>query len=109
MELHKNKTQKEAIDALDRMLNYCEEIDYHIEPEERTGYKMFPDYQIVSDVLHKLDTKAIRAAAIEEFAERLTKYYNSLKGKIVTDSIIYFINVIAEELKEKDNEQKKAD
>lgn len=104
-----NRTQKEAIAALDRMLNYCEEIDHHIEPEERTGYKMFPDYKIVNDALHELDTTAIRTAAIDEFAERLTKYYNSLKGKIVTDSIIYFINVIAEELKEKDNEQEKAD
>lgn len=104
-----NRTQKEAIAALDRMLNFCEEIDHHIEPEERTGYKMFPDYKIVNDALHELDPEAIRAAAIDEFAERLTKYYTCLKGKTISDSIIYFINVIAEELKEKDNEPRKAD
>ena len=34
---------REAIDALDRISNYCEEIDHHIPEEERTGYKMNPD------------------------------------------------------------------
>lgn len=53
----------------------------------------------------ELDTKAIRAAAIDEFAERLTKYYTNLKGTTITSAVVFFINVIAEELKEKDDER----
>lgn len=41
----------DAIDALDRIFNYCEEIDHHIPEEERTGYKMFPDVMKISTFL----------------------------------------------------------
>ena len=41
----------EAIDALDRIFNYCEEIDHHIPEEERTGYKMYPDVEKISTFL----------------------------------------------------------
>ena len=43
--------RREAIDALDRIFNYCEEIDHHIPEEERTGYKMYPDVQKISTFL----------------------------------------------------------
>lgn len=38
-------TVKEANEALDRLFDYCEEIDNHIPEEERTGYAMLPDIQ----------------------------------------------------------------
>lgn len=36
-------TKEEALEALDRILNYCEEIDLHLPEEEQTGYCMFKD------------------------------------------------------------------
>ena len=44
--------RKEAIDALDRIHNYCEGIDNHIPEEERTGYKMYPDVHKIFDFLY---------------------------------------------------------
>lgn len=35
----------EALKALDDIFNYCEEIDYSIPENERSGYKMLPDIQ----------------------------------------------------------------
>lgn len=32
-----------ALDALNRISNYCEEIDLHLPEEERTGYSMLED------------------------------------------------------------------
>ena len=48
-------TNDQAREALDRILNFCEEIDHHIAPDEQTGYKMFPDWKIVSDYLNEAD------------------------------------------------------
>lgn len=44
--------RKQAIEALGRIHNYCEEIDYHCPEEERTGYKMLPDVLLISNFLH---------------------------------------------------------
>lgn len=46
-------SKDEAIKALDRIWNFCEEIDFHLTPEERTGYKMLPDYQTVRKYLEE--------------------------------------------------------
>lgn len=46
------KERAEAIDALGRIHNYCEEIDHHIPEEERTGYKMYPDVKKIFDFLY---------------------------------------------------------
>lgn len=43
-----------ALEAMDRIFNYCEEIDNHITEEERTGYKMLPDVNLVTRELHRL-------------------------------------------------------
>lgn len=43
--------RREAIEALDRIFNYCEEIDHHIPEEERTSYKMYPDVVKISNFL----------------------------------------------------------
>lgn len=48
-------TNEQAREALDRILNFCEEIDNHIPPDETTGYKMLPDYFIVSRYLNEAD------------------------------------------------------
>lgn len=42
---------QEAIDALDRIWNYCEEIDYSLPDNEKTGYKMLPDVTIIRNYL----------------------------------------------------------
>lgn len=42
-----NITKEQALEAMNRIFNYCEEIDWHIPEEERTGYHMLPDVQLV--------------------------------------------------------------
>ena len=39
--------RKQALEAMERIFNYCEEIDLHIPEDERTGYNMLPDVQLV--------------------------------------------------------------
>ena len=48
--------RQEAIDALDRIFDRCEEIEAHL-PEgdpDRTGYKMYPDYMTVWKYLRQV-------------------------------------------------------
>ena len=40
-----------ALEALDRIFNYCEEIDLHIPEEEQTGYSMNDDVAIIREAL----------------------------------------------------------
>ena len=40
-----------ALEALDRIFNYCEEIDLHIPKEEQTGYDMLVDINIIREAL----------------------------------------------------------
>ena len=42
-------TQEEAIKTVDRIFNYCEEIDWHLPEEEQTGYEMSPDINAVAE------------------------------------------------------------
>lgn len=42
-----NITKEQALEAMNRIFNYCEEIDWHIPEDERTGYNMLPDVQLV--------------------------------------------------------------
>ena len=42
--------------------------------------------------------ESIRAEAITEFAERLKRFYNSLKGQSPTPAIVYHIDQIKNEL-----------
>ena len=49
-------SRQDAIDALERIFNRCEEIETHL-PDgdpDKTGYKMFPDYMIVWKYLRQL-------------------------------------------------------
>lgn len=39
--------KKQALEAMERIFNYCEEIDLHLSEDERTGYNMLPDVQLV--------------------------------------------------------------
>ena len=41
----------EALEALERILNFCEEIDLHLPEAERSGYRMLPDYEVVRKAL----------------------------------------------------------
>lgn len=45
------KTVEDALDALERIFNYCEEIDNNIPKDERTGYNMLPDVFVIQEVL----------------------------------------------------------
>ena len=36
-------TKEEALEALSRIFDYCEEIDCHLPEEEQTGYCMLKD------------------------------------------------------------------
>jgi hypothetical protein len=44
-------TKEEALEALDRIFNYCEEIDCHLPKEERTGYVMYGDYMAIRNYI----------------------------------------------------------
>ena len=39
--------KKQALEAMGRIFNYCEEIDLHLPENERTRYDMLPDVQLV--------------------------------------------------------------
>ena len=45
----------EALEALDRIFNYCEEIDNNISKEEQTGYDMLDDINIIRRTLNDID------------------------------------------------------
>lgn len=40
-------------EALDRLFNFCEEIDLHIPEDERTGYKMLNDIWAIRDIVKR--------------------------------------------------------
>lgn len=49
-------SRQEAIEALERIFDQCEEIEAHL-PDgdpDKTGYKMFPDYMTVCKYLRQL-------------------------------------------------------
>lgn len=48
--------RQQAIDALDRIFDRCEEIEVHLPKgdPDRTGYKMYPDYMTVWKYLRQL-------------------------------------------------------
>lgn len=45
-------SRENAINALDRIFNFCEEIDNHLPDTEKTGYKMLSDYLIIMKYLN---------------------------------------------------------
>lgn len=40
-------SKQKALAALDNIFNYCDEIDWNLPDNEKTGYDMFPDYFII--------------------------------------------------------------
>lgn len=44
-------------EALDRLFNFCEEIDLHIPEDERTGYKMLNDIWAIRDIVKRGDNE----------------------------------------------------
>ena len=47
--------KKQALEAMERIFNYCEEIDLHLPENERTGYHMLPDVQLVEQYILSKD------------------------------------------------------
>ena len=39
--------KQKALAALNNIFNYCDEIDWNLPDNEKTGYDMFPDYLII--------------------------------------------------------------
>lgn len=50
-EVRNRMSKEEALEALDRIYNYCEEIDCHLPKEERTGYVMYGDYRALKNYI----------------------------------------------------------
>lgn len=48
-----DKVAEEVREVANRIHNYCEEIDWHIPEEERTGYEMLPDIWKLSEIVKK--------------------------------------------------------
>ena len=63
-----------ALEALDRIFNYCEEIDLHIPEEEQTGYSMNDDIEIIRSALFTLSlmAKGIMYVAVDGKIYKLT-------------------------------------
>ena len=51
--LSSTKEALKALEALDRIFNFCEEIDLHLSEDDpdRTGYQMLPDIQLIRECL----------------------------------------------------------
>ena len=58
-----------ALEALDRIFNYCEEIDLHIPKEEQVGYDMLVDINIIREALIKQKGYWIRQRGIYGLAD----------------------------------------
>ena len=43
----------DALEAIDRIHNNCEEIDYHIPEEEQTGYLMIKDVLLIRRFIYQ--------------------------------------------------------
>lgn len=61
-----------ALEALDRIFNYCEEIDLHIPKEEQVGYDMLVDINIIREALGK-QTSVIEE--LEKIKTEILKYH----------------------------------
>lgn len=48
-----------ALEAVSRIFNYCEEIDNNIPEEERTGYNMLDDIDIIRRTLKALENQKV--------------------------------------------------
>lgn len=48
-----NKVIVEVNEVLDRLFNFCEEIDLNLPEDERTGYKMLDDIQTIRDIVKR--------------------------------------------------------
>lgn len=48
---------KEGLAALERIFNYCEEIDNNLPEEEKSGYNMLPDVLLLTDILYDFVSK----------------------------------------------------
>lgn len=46
-------SKEEAKQALVNIFHFCEEIDNHLPDDEKTGYKMFPDYEKVRSYINE--------------------------------------------------------
>lgn len=47
----------EALEAIDRINNYCEEIDWNIPENERTGYQMIRDVLLIRRFIYQQKSK----------------------------------------------------
>ena len=77
-------TQEEAIKAVDRIFNYCEEIDCHLPKEEQTGYDMLLDINAVIEYI--LDNpKVVRCKDCKYYKTVYESYYKQLPDYYPTE------------------------
>lgn len=91
--LLREKDAQKAV--LQKVIETCENQLAEKDAEIERLTKDFLDYQ--ADV--KMEISDARAEAIDEFAQRLKRFYANLKGKTVGGSVEYHIAQIAKELK----------
>lgn len=56
-----------AFEALDRIFNYCEEIDNNIPEKERTGYNMLDDIGIIRQTLKEQSIRCEHCECWEKY------------------------------------------
>ena len=61
-----------ALEALDRIFNYCEEIDLHIPEKEQTGYSMNDDVAIIREALFENQKTGHWIAKVDKWGDVVT-------------------------------------
>lgn len=46
-------SKEEAYESIERISNYCEEIDWNLPENERTGYRMYEDTKIIREYIYQ--------------------------------------------------------
>ncbi len=64
----------EILEAIDRIFNYCEEIDCHLPKEEQTGYKMYPDITVIKEFIRNIP-EIVRCKECKYY--KYNKYYQT--------------------------------
>lgn len=74
-------TQERAMRSLENIFDFCEEIDVHLPTEEKSGYRMFPDYQAIREYIANSSTVYILYVNDEEGNDVVegvfSTYYNA--------------------------------
>ena len=87
-------SRQDAIDALERLFDRCEEIEAHLPDgdKDKTGYKMFPDYMTVWKYLLQdptIDPAKHGKWLLHEYPDGYYHTECSECGKIYSENVYY--------------------